>query len=261
MSPAADSAGHPFAGRSFQPNPFEGDTGEADPAVATALHSFAEVRSTAHPDAIEQAFAELISALQPARLLIPLVAEAGDYGVTESGRVVEKSQELSIVHVEGPDGRAVAPVFSSVESLRVWNKDARPVPVAAARAALATAAEGLALLVLDPGSPHSVTLRRSALQAIATGEAYQSPLREKAVLDALAEGLEDFRSQVLSYELHSGDPSRTMSGPEIIVALGLVPGLNPDDLGAMLAAISAAWTSHPVLHQRVDGLGMKILPA
>lgn len=259
MSPAADSAGQPFEGRSFEPNPFQGDTGEADPSLAAALENFRVARSEPSPEGIDGAFGEVIRSLHSARLLVPLIAEAGDYGVTDEGKVVEKSQELSIVHVEGPDGRGVAPFFSSVQAMSVWNPTARPVPVEASRAALATASEGLALMVLDPGSDHSVVLRRSALQAVATGEPYVSPLRDDVVREALQAGWEPHRDAVVSFTVHSGDMSRTLSGPEVVVALALVPGLGEEALTTMLGHISASWTENPVLQARVDGLGIKVV--
>lgn len=260
MSPGADSAGRPFAGRSFEPHPFEGDTGEADPALHEALTSFAEIRQDSEGDT-ERAFSQLIDALRGARLLVPLIAEAGDYGLTESGAVVEKTQELSIVHVEGPDGRAVAPLFSSVETMGRWNPQARPVPVEAARAALATAAEGLGLMVLDPGSPHVVTLRRGALESIATGNPYRSPLSDPDVRAALEEGTKPYGGDVVAVDIKSGDSTRTLAGPEVTVALTLVPGLAADALSRMLEGISEAWTNHPVLMARVDGLAITVMSA
>ena len=206
MSPAADSAGQPFEGRSFQPNSFQGDTGEADSVLEAALALFTEARAGTDPAAREEAFTAVVHALHSARLLVPLMTEAGYFGVTDEGRVVEKSQELSIVHVEGPDGRAVAPLFSSVQAMGVWNTQARPVPVESARAALATVAEGVALMVLDPGSPHSLTLRRSALRAVAMSEPYTSPLLDNEVRAALASGLEPHGQVVVSFDLHSGRP-------------------------------------------------------
>jgi hypothetical protein len=261
MSPAADSAGQPFEGRSFQPNPFQGDTGAADPGLEAALQSFTEALARSEHLAIDEAFTGVVHALHAARLLVPLMTEAGEFGLTDEGRVVEKSQELSIVHVEGPDGRAVAPLFSSVQAMSAWNAEARPVPVDSARAALATAAEGLALMVLDPGSAHSLTLRRSALRAIATGDPYVSPLRDEEVRAALDEGLRPHRQVVVSFEVHSGDPSRTLSGPEIVVVVSLVPGLTEEELSSLLGNVSASWSENTLLQARVDGLGIKVTSA
>ncbi len=261
MSPAADSAGQPFEGRSFQPNSFQGDTGEADPRLMAALESFTEARAGTEPAAREEAFTAVVHALHSARLLVPLMTEAGDFGLTDEGRVVEKSQELSIVHVEGPDGRAVAPLFSSVQAMGVWNTQARPVPVESARAALATAAEGLALIVLDPASPHSLTLRRSALRSVAMSEPYLSPVLDEEVRAALAVGLESHGQVVVSFEVHSGDPSHTLSGPEVVVVLSVVPGLAPEELSSLLGEVTASWSENAVLQARVDGLGIRVVPS
>lgn len=259
MLPAADSAGQPFHGRSFEPNPFHGDTGEVEPTLDAARMSFQQALRGSDPVAINPAFAAVVDALHTARLLVPLIAEAGDYGVGEGGKVVEKSQELSIPHVEGPDGRPVAPVFTSLSALTAWKADARPIPVDGARVALATVADGLSLVVLDPGSPQSLVLRRGALQAIATGEPYLSPLLDDLVHEALASGIEPHRPAVSSYGLYSGDPARTLQGPEVVVSLALFPGLTEKELGTLVADISASWSENSVLAARVDGLGIKVV--
>jgi hypothetical protein len=88
MSPAVDSAGQPFEGRSFQPNPFQGDTGLADPGLEAALQSFSQVLAGANSSAIDAAFTSVVHALHSARLLVPLMTEAGDCGVTDEGHVV-----------------------------------------------------------------------------------------------------------------------------------------------------------------------------
>ena len=121
-----DSAGVPWAGRSFQPNPHAADDGRAPEALAAAVRRF---RSG------EGGQAEVVAAFGGSRLLIPLLADLGDGGAElgEHGLPVDKSQELSIVTVEGPDGRRVLPVFASVEAMSAWNPVARPVPPAAVR--------------------------------------------------------------------------------------------------------------------------------
>lgn len=261
MSPAADSAGQPFAGRSFEANPFQGDTGECDPDLERALKNFVRARQLADRDASEKAFAAVIDVLAQARLLSPLVAEAGDWGLTDEGHTVEKTQELSIVHVQGPDGRAVAPVFSSVKTLMAWNASARPVPVRGSLAALACASDGLALMVLDPGSDHSVAIRGGSLRAVATGQPYRSPGDQPEVLEAVTEGWKNHQDAVVSFELRPGDPTHTLAGPEVVVILTLVPGLSPEKLSDLLASITDAWSENEVLLQRVDGLGVKVVSA
>ena len=92
---AADSAGVPWEGRSFQPNPHSGDDGSADPALLAALTAF---------HAGEGDAAAVVDAYRTARLLIPLVAEKGEEGVSPTGLTVDKTQELSIVTVAAQAG-------------------------------------------------------------------------------------------------------------------------------------------------------------
>lgn len=265
MSQAADSAGQPFAGRSFQDHPFAGDTGERDPALAGALASFQALASALPKErpyeSLARSWEELIEALRHARVLSPLIAEAGDFGLTDSGQVVEKTQELSIIHVEGPDGRAVAPVFSDVSSMIAWRADARPIPVDMPRAAIAAASDGLSVMVLDPGSNHHCALRRGAIESLASGSAYVSPWRDPEVLVALERGLEPHATVVSRHRVVPGDLLQHLAGPEIVVALGIEPGLDEQVLRGMLAQISLSWSEDAVLSKKVDGIGIKVLPA
>jgi len=79
----ADSAGHPWSGRSFEPNPHASDDGSADPELLAALTAF----RTGDGDE-----AAIVDAYRAARLLIPLVAEKGDEGVGVHGLPVDKTQ-------------------------------------------------------------------------------------------------------------------------------------------------------------------------
>lgn len=263
MLPAADSAGQPFEGRSFSVNPFAGDSGEVDPTLRAALTSFHELLGRQPEDRTQldlaSSWGQCVVALGAARVLSPLIAEAGDYGVTESGAVVEKTQELSVPHLEGPDGRAVAPVFSDVSALSRWNSQARPIPVEGARAALAAASDGLAL-VLDPGSPGSRVFRRSALEAAATGNPYLAPWVDEEVRASFAAVLDEYQ-EVVVHRVICGDPAQTLAGPEVVVVIGLVPGLGQAAVAAMVTEMSTRWASNPLIAQRCDGVGVKVLPA
>ena len=265
MSPAADSAGQPFEGRSFTPNPFQGDSGEEDPGLSSARQEFDRVVSKPASQTtqaeLEAAWVGVIEAVKSARLLSALVAEAGDFGMTETGARVEKTQELSVVHVQGPDGRVVAPFFSRVEAMTKWNSEARPIPVESTRAALATASDGLELMVLDPGHDNSFVLRASAIKALATQSEYRPPWSDPDIHLAIAQGIEAVGSLVEKHRVVAGDPSQTLSGPEVIVVVGVSPGLDPEHLRAHLAEISAQWAANEVLARGVDGVGVRVIPA
>jgi hypothetical protein len=263
MSPAADSAGQPFEGRAFPDNPFAGDEGLADPVLASALEAFHEIvgresgSGMAHD--LADAWQRVIESIRTARLLSPLIAQAGEYGHTDEGLVVEKTQELSVVHLEGPDGRAVAPVFTDVVSMSAWRADARPIPVDARKAAVAAVSDGLSLMVINPG-PSALTLRRGALQALASAEPYQPAWVDPLVADALAEGIATAGEWVEKHRVLPGDPGQVLAGPELVIALGVRPGLSPGDLDALIAEISLSWSTHDVLSRLVDGLGIKVVP-
>jgi hypothetical protein len=265
MSPATDSAGQSFDGRAFEPHPFAGDTGEADPALAGALERFHALvqDKTSVPDfsQISDSWIALVDALRNSRVLVPLIAEAGGISLSDEGVKSEKTQELSIIHVEGPDGRPVSPLFSDVASMAAWNSAARPVPVSASQAALAAASDGLALIVINPGQLNSVTLRRSAVKAVATGEAYVAPYRDPLVLQALREALVGQESWFPRLSMRSGDITHSLSGPEVIVELSATPGLNKKELHSRLAQVSVKWTESSILTERVDGLGVKVVSA
>src|SRR5690554_6725434 len=156
--PLTDSAGQPWAGRSFGETAFADDDGSAPQQLVAALQRFRDGLADE---------AAVVDALRTVRLLIPLVAKLGESGVNDHGLTVDKSAELSIVTVAGPDGRNVLPVFSSVDAMSRWNAQARPVPADGVRVALAAADEGTDLVVLDPTSETEFVIRRPAVWAVA----------------------------------------------------------------------------------------------
>lgn len=265
MSPAADSAGQPFTGRSFNSNPFAGDSGEIDPVLAGALEGFyavvADTSSVPDTPELARAWVAVVDALRTARLLSPLIAQAGDLGLTESGITVEKTQELSVPHLLGPDGRAVAAIFSHVGALRDWNPNARPIPVEGPKAALAAAGDGLDLMVVNPGSPGSVVFRRSAIRAVATGEDYLPPWADAAIFEAVAAGVAAGAEAIVGHQIVPGDPSQVLAGPELRVLLRVSPGLSESQLDAITGTISRSWAGNTVLTEACDGLSVKVVVA
>ncbi len=188
---------------------------------------------------------------------MPLVAHAGDVGLTDAGLRVDKTQELSLVTVEGPDGRTVLPAFSSVEALTLWNPKARPIPVDARRAALAAAAESTELIVLDPGSPTEFVLRRPMVWALAQDVAWQPPHESAEVLDAFELSVAN-ETAVAGLRLVAGDPDARQRGQELLVVLALVPGLDQASLADLVARLQADWSAHPAIAERVDSLGVRL---
>lgn len=181
---ATDSAGVPWQGREFRPNPFAGDDGSVREATAAAL---GETDPALRP-------ARVLDALRSERVLVPVVAHEHpgiEEVVAEDGTVTrapaahashksgdaqaDACASAAMVSVRTRDGRAALPVFSSVDAMKAWNAHARPVPVEAPRAAQAAAVETDGLLVLDAGGTDPVLLGRPAVLALASGEEWTAP--------------------------------------------------------------------------------------
>lgn len=248
---SADSAGVPWEGRSFRANPHSGDDGSADPALLSALTAFR---------AGDAGQAEVVEAYRRARLLIPLVAEKGDEGVGPTGLAVDKTQELSIVTVAAPDGRKVLPVFSSVEAMTRWDAGARPIPADGARTAVAAASDDTDLIVLDPGSDTEFVIRRPAVWAMARGEAWEPSFVSPEVYTGLQESVGG-ELAVLDLSVESGDPTARLRGPELVVRLRLMEGLEKDELDAVLARLARRWAADDRVAVLVDSLSVKLLRA
>lgn len=245
----ADSAGVPWEGRRFEPNPHSGDDGSADPALLSALEAF-------HAGQGDQT--AVIEAYRAARLLIPLVAEKGDEGVGAHGLTVDKTQELSIVTVAAPDGRRVLPVFTSVAALSRWDAAARPVPAEGVRTALSAAADDTDLIVVDPTSPTEFVIRRPAVWAIAQGIAWEPAVTSPEVFRGLQESVAG-ELAVLDLAVESGDPSARLRGPELVVRLELMHGLEQSELDAVLERLARRWSTDDRIAVLVDSLTVKLV--
>ncbi|WP_431071775.1 SseB family protein [Microbacterium phyllosphaerae] len=243
-----DSAGVPWEGRSFESNPHAGDDGSADPALLDALLRFR---------AGSGAQVEVVDAFRTARVLIPLIAEKGEEGVAPSGLAVDKTQELSIVTVAAPDGRRVQPVFSSVEAMQRWDATARPIPVEATRVALAASAEDTDLIVLDPTSETEFVFRRPAVWAIAQGHRWEPSFLSPEVYGALQESVAH-ELAVIDVAVAAGDPDARLRGPELIVVLELVDGLEREVLDAVLARLAQRWAADDRIAVLADSLTVKL---
>lgn len=244
----ADSAGVPWAGRHFEQNDSSRDDGSAPEKLIEALRRFRGG---------ELGESDVLEAVRESRLLIPLVAELGESGTNHRGELVDKSQELSIVTVAGPDGRKVLPAFTSVESMRAWNPKARPVPAAAPRVGLAAASEETDLVVLDPTTATEFALRRPAVWALAQGLPWTPSYLDTAVLQAFMDAAAP-EPTVQAVLLAPGDPTARLAGPELVVQLQLVGGLDRAALDAVLDRLQRRWAVSELIAARVDSLKVQL---
>lgn len=246
----ADSAGIPFTGRQFQPNPAAADDGSAPAAVIEAIRRF---------HAGEVGVADVVATLHGERLLVPLIAEAGDVGIGPHGQKVDKTQELSVVTVAGPDGRAVLPAFTSVAAMSAWDSDARPVPIQASKVALGAAGEGTPLIIVDPGSETQFAVRGPAFKALATGERWVPAFDDTEVAAAFGASVAD-EAGVTAIGIAPGDPLARMAGAEVLVVLQLAAGSSEAERTALLERVQARWASDATIAERVDSIAIRLSP-
>ncbi|SFS01836.1 SseB protein N-terminal domain-containing protein [Microbacterium sp. cf046] len=246
-----DSAGVPWEGRRFESNAHSADDGSADPALLAALIAFR---------ACDGDQVAVIDAYRAARLLIPLVAEKGEVGVGVNGLAVDKTQELSIVTVAAPDGRRVLPVFTSVAAMATWDAGARPVPADGVRTALSASADDTDLIVIDPGSDTEFVIRRPAVWAIAQAIAWEPSFASPEVFAGLQESVGG-ELAVIDLSVEPGDPTGRLRGPELIVRLELIHGLEQSELDAVLGRLAKRWAADHRIAVLVDSLTVKLVRA
>ena len=243
-----DSAGVPWEGRSFHENPDADDDGSAPERVIEAIRRFR---------AREVGAADVVEALHGARLLLPLLATRGDEGVGVHGQLVDKTQELSLVTAAGPDGRPVLPAFTSTDTMRDWNATARPIPIVVPRIALAVAAEGTPLIIVDPGSSTQFVLRRPSFRALATGETWVPCFEDPEVLEAFLASSSG-EPALVAMQLAPGDPDARLAGAELLVQLSVQDGLEKDELDAVVARLGERWAADGLIADRVDSIGVVV---
>lgn len=137
---------------------FAGDDGSVPPAVAAVLTAYAAGEAT---------YAETLAVLQRSRLLVPVVAVAGEVEHDERGLTRDKTSDMATVLLTGRDGRTALLAFTGAAPLRAWDPDARPVPVAAALAARSAAQDGAEALVIDVAGPTRFVIEGDDLTAVA----------------------------------------------------------------------------------------------
>jgi hypothetical protein len=146
------------------PDPgFAGDTGEADPALRAALAGYAAAPGD------PGRHLEVFAALRRARLLVPVVAVAGEVQTGSDGLAREKTSDMATVLLTGRDGRPALLAFTGTDALAAWRADARPVPVTARDAARSAVQEGAVAVVVDVAGPTTYAVEGTLLEGLASG--------------------------------------------------------------------------------------------
>ncbi len=188
-----------------------GDTGEADPAVASALAAYAAGQVAEHA---------VLAAVAASRLLVPVVAvltAARDDGA-------EKETEMALPTLIGNDGRKAVIAFTATDTVRRWRADARPVPVPAQSLWPAVAAEQADAVVIDVAGPVPLVIEGARLRALARGAPPPLPHQDPDVRAQVAAVAGDFtlepggQDAELTVTLKGVDPAGARAAAEAIAA-------------------------------------------
>ena len=144
--------------------------------------------------------------------------------------------------------------------MQAWNKEARPVPSDAIRAALSAATDGTTRIVLDPGSETEFAFRRSAIAALAQQKSWIPPQLDHQVITAFKFGVEN-EETVQDIFISSLDPMSRLAGPEIKVELKVKVGLDKEQLEEVLHRVTQAWAASDVIASSVDSMALVVQPA
>ena len=240
-----DSAGVPWTGRELPRQPFAGDDGTADPALAAALAAHA---AGAAP------LADVVTALGAARVLVAVVAVVGtDHPLPTHDRG-DLGADLAVVTLTGADGVRALPVFTGMAALTRWDAAARPVPVESARAALSAVAEGCDRLRIDPAGPVPLTVPRPAVWALGRGLPWTPPAADAELLAAVADAVRTVPDVLRLRAEPVGDAG-------LRVVLGIAAGLSREALATVVDAVRARIAGVELLAERADAVQLAVVPA
>jgi len=236
-----------MSGKALPPgSAFAGDDGSADAQLLELMRSYQHG---------EVPLADVIARFAQTRVLVPVLASLDKEDHTEDGHVFDKEASAGIVALEAPDGRMALPVFTSVESMAVWRKDARPVPVDAVRAALSAVSENWALLVVDPGSEHSVLVPRPAVWAVARSLPWIPAVSNGIIDEAVSSEISSVLAHIPEVIQASAQAGRSA---EVAVVLGIDAGLTRAGLDYVLGQVNTALAGSSLISERVDSLELRV---
>ena len=138
------------------------DKGDADPVLLALLQNKA--------DGFEKsAFNRLVNS----RLIGAIVAKKDEN--------VEMMQAL----FSSNDGRVAMPVFTSLDELTKWNKEARPLPLIANDFAQQTIDQELDAIIVDIASDHRFVIKGYMLNCLAKNQEWNYPHQDLEVIETI----------------------------------------------------------------------------
>jgi len=101
--------------------------------------------------------------------------------------VAKKDEDVEMMQAlfSSNDGKVAMPVFTSLDELAKWNKDARPIPLVARDFAQQTIDQELDALILDIASDHRFVIQGYMLSCLAKNHEWNYPYQDKEVKETI----------------------------------------------------------------------------
>ena len=138
------------------------DKGDADPVLLALLQNKA--------DGFEKS---VFNRLVNSRLIGAIVAKK------------DENVEMMQVLFSSNDGRVAMPVFTSLDELTKWNKEARPLPLIANDFALQTIDQELDAIIVDIASDHRFVIKGYMLNCLAKNQDWNYPHQDLEVIETI----------------------------------------------------------------------------
>lgn len=106
----------------------------------------------------------VLQVLPDVRVFVPIIALLG-----ETPAEGDKDADMAAVLMTGADGRTALLAFSSVDAMKAWDPQARPVPILGRDAARATLDEKAAAILLDLANPSFTVVETDDVAHLAAG--------------------------------------------------------------------------------------------
>jgi hypothetical protein len=114
--------------------------------------------------------------------------------------------------------------------------------------------------VVDATSDTEFAIRRPALWAMAQDRPWQPSYLDESVLAAFMAAA-DGEDAIVAIQLAPGDPDARLAGPELLVQLSLVEGLDEIALAELLGREQERWSASELIAERVDSMTVKLARA
>ena len=101
--------------------------------------------------------------------------------------VAKKDENVEMMQAlfSSNDGKIAMPVFTSLDELTKWNKEARPIPLVAHDFAQQTIDQELDALILDISSDHRFVIQGYMLSCLAKNQEWNYPHQDSEVIDTI----------------------------------------------------------------------------